>query len=92
MRYTEGVDRRRTVLLPDCINDYVSEENPVRIIDAFIESLDMKKLGFENENPADTGRPGFNPKDLLKLYVYGYMIRTTSSRELEAQTYKNSVK
>jgi transposase len=89
MRYIAGVDRKRTVLLPDCIDDYVAEDNQVRLIDAFVETLDIEELGFKNCKPKDTGKPGFNPKDLIKLYIYGYMNRTTSSRELEAGTYKN---
>lgn len=89
MRYIQGVDRKRKVMLPDCIDDYVKEDNPVRVIDAFVDSLDIKELGFENACPSSKGRLSFNPKDLIKLFLYGFMNKNTSSRGLEAETYRN---
>ncbi len=71
MPYIKGVSRDQVTLLPDCLDDYVSEENPVRVIDAFVEHLDIAALGFKAEAAAE-GRPGYDPRDLLKLYIYGY--------------------
>jgi transposase len=87
--YIKGENREAIVLFPECINDYITEENPVRIIDAFVLSLDVGELGFEKAVPAATGRPPFNPKDLLKLYLYGYMNRIRSSRRLEEESGRN---
>lgn len=89
MRYIEGMHRKSKITLPEYIDDYITEENPVRIIDAFVESLNMVELGFTNAIPKDKGRPGYNPVDLLKLYIYGYMNKITSSRNLEKATQTN---
>ncbi len=88
MRYIEEINRKSKIVLPEYIDDYITEDNPVRIIDAFVESLNLVELGFANAIPENKGRPGYNPADLLKLYIYGYMNRITSSRNLEkaAQT------
>ena len=77
------------MLFPDTINKYVEKENPVRFIDAFIDSLDLEKLGFKHSIPAETGRPSYNPSDLLKLYVYGYLNQVRSSRKLEKECHRN---
>ncbi len=79
MEFIAGENREQITMLPNCLDDYVGEENTVRVIDAFVESLDMEGLGFEKSVPNDTGRPMYNPKDLLKLYIYGYMNRIRSS-------------
>src|SRR5215218_8970207 len=88
-RFVEGEDRRQTTLLPDCIEDYVSEENPVRVIGAFVAALDLAELGFEGVVPERTGRPAYHPSTLLKLYVYGYLNRVQSSRRLEREAGRN---
>jgi transposase len=81
--------RSQTVLFPDTIDKYVDKENPVRFIDAFIDSLNLEKLGFKHAIPTDTGRPSYNPSDLLKLYVYGYLNQVRSSRKLEKECHRN---
>src|SRR5918997_544571 len=88
-RFVEGEDRRQTTLLPDCIEDDVSEENPVRVIEAFVAALDLAELGFGGVVPERTGRPGYHPATLLKLYVYGYLNRIQSSRRLEREAGRN---
>ena len=87
-RFIEGLDRSQTTLLPDCIDDYVDEENPVRAVDAFVEMLDLAALGFDIE-PEATGRPGYHPATILKLYVYGYLNQVQSSRRLERECGRN---
>jgi len=87
--YIPAVDRQQTVLFPDALDDYVVEDNPVRVIEAFVEQLDMATLGFARAMPADTGRPGYDPRALLKLYIYGYLNRVRSSRRLERETHRN---
>ncbi len=82
MKYIEGQSRHQISLFPDCIEDYIDENNPVRVIDAFVESIDLKVAGFIRPTPKETGRPSYNPKDLLKLYVYGYFNKVRSSRKL----------
>ena len=89
MRYIEGIDRNRRISFPEYIDDYIIEDNPVRIIDVFVMSLNMNKLGFENAEPSDIGRPGFDPRTLIALYIYGYMNKITSSRKLEAEAGRN---
>ena len=74
-RFVEGADRGQSTLLPECLDDWVDEENPVRAIDAFVDALDLGELGFDSVEPAATGRPGFHPSVLLKLYIYGYLNR-----------------
>lgn len=89
MQFISGDNRNQMILMPDSIDDYVSDDNSVRVIDAYISSLDLSTLGFNRPQPNDTGRPMYNPKDLLKLYVYGYMNRIRSSRRLEMETKRN---
>jgi transposase len=89
MDYIRGVERGQQVLLPDSVDEYVDIENPVRVINAYIDSLDLKALGFAQAEPHETGRPMYAPQDLLKLYIYGYMNRVRSSRRLEAETKRN---
>lgn len=89
MRYIEGVDRRRKISFPEYIDDYITDENPVRVIDVFVDSLDIEELGFKNANPSDRGRPGYDPRVLLKLYIYSYLNRITSSRRLEIEATRN---
>jgi transposase len=88
-RFVEGEDRRQGVLLPEYLDDWVSEENPVRAIDVFVDALDLAALGFEGVEPAATGRPGYHPGLLLKLYVYGYINQVASSRRLEREAQRN---
>src|SRR5829696_557599 len=88
-RFVEGEDRRQGVLLPEFLDDYVSEENPVRVIDVFIEELDLAALGFEGVVPEATGRPAYHPGVLLKIYVYGYINQIASSRRLEREAQRN---
>jgi len=89
MSYIEGQDRKQTVLFPEILEDYIGEENPVRFIDVFIEGLDLSELGFGRAVPKETGRPPYDPGDLLRLYVYGYLNRTRSSRQLEREAGRN---
>src|SRR6202795_4034874 len=88
-RFVEGEDRRQGVLLPEFLDDYVSEENPVRVIDVFIEELDLAALGFEGVVAEGTGRPAYHPGLLLKIYVYGYINQIASSRRLEREAQRN---
>jgi transposase len=88
-RFVEGEDRRQGVLLPEFLDDYVSEENPVRAIDVFVEALDLGALGFGGVVPEATGRPGYHPGVLLKIYVYGYINQVASSRRLEREALRN---
>ena len=88
-RFVEGEDRRQGVLLPEFLDDYVSEENPVRAIDVFVEALDLGALGFDGVVPEATGRPGYHPGVLLKIYVYGYINQVASSRRLEREAQRN---
>jgi transposase len=87
-RFVEGVDRRQPTLLPECLDDYVAAENPVRVVDVFVDELDLGGLGFE-VTPAATGRPAYHPAMLLKLYVYGYLNKVQSSRRLEREARRN---
>ena len=88
-RFIEGEDRRQAVLLPEYLDDYVSEENPVRAIDVFVDELDLGKLGFGGVEPEATGRPAYHSATLLKIYVYGYLNRVQSSRRLERECQGN---
>ena len=88
-RFVEGADRVQSTLLPECLDDWIDEENPVRVIDAFVDGLDLKELGFDGVEPAATGRPAFHPSVLLKLYIYGYLNRVQSSRRLEREAGRN---
>jgi transposase len=88
-RFVEGADRKQATLFPECLDDWIEEDNPVRVIDAFIDRLDLGELGFEGVEPAETGRPAYHPSVLLKLYVYGYLNRVQSSRRLEREAGRN---
>jgi transposase len=88
-RFVEGADRRQDFLLPASLDDYVSEENPVRAVEAFIDALDLKALGFAGMAPAETGRPAYHPATMLKIYLYGYLNRVQSSRRLEREAGRN---
>ena len=87
--YVEGWNRSQSFLLPESVNDYVGEDNPVRIVDVFVDELNLAELGFGRATPADTGRPGYHPATLLKLYLYGYLNRVPSSRRLEREAQRN---
>src|SRR6188508_1335676 len=88
-RFIEGEDRSQVTLLPECLDDYIAEDNPVRVVDAYVEELDLQGLGFEGAEPALTGRPAYHPATLLKIYIYGYLNRIQSSRRLERETQRN---
>src|SRR5438270_612636 len=88
-RFIEGEDRTQATLLPKYLDDYIAEDNPVRVVDAFVDELDLRALGFEGADPAATGRPSYHPAVLLKLYIYGYLNRTPSSRRLEREAQRN---
>jgi transposase len=88
-RFIEGEHRNQTTLLPGCLDDYIAEDNPVRAVDAFVEELDLKQLGFAGADPATTGRPAYHPGVLLKIYIYGYLNRIASSRRLEREAQRN---
>lgn len=89
MGYIKGEERAQTILLPESIDDYVHEDNPVRVIDAFVEQLDMKEHAFQRAISPTFGRPPYNPKDLLKLYLYGYLNLIRSSRRFEQEAARN---
>lgn len=89
MSYIKGTDRNQITLFPESIDEYISEDNPVRVIEAFVNNLDMIELGFKRAVASPVGRPPYNPKDLLKLYIYGYLNRIRSSRKLEAEASRN---
>jgi transposase len=88
-RFIAGADRMQQALLPQNLEDYVGEENPVRVIEVFIDELDLAALGFSGMTPAATGRPGYHPSTLLKIYLYGYLNRLQSSRRLEREAQRN---
>src|SRR5215469_13975090 len=88
-RFIEGRDRAQLMLLPECLDDFIEEDNPVRVVDAFIEELDLAVLGFAGVVPEVTGRPSYQPATLLKIYLYGYLNRVQSSRRLERETRRN---
>ena len=88
-RFVEGEDRRQGVLLPEYLDDFVAEENQVRVIEAFVDELDLRALGFEGVVPETTGRPAYHPATMLKIYVYGYLNQVQSSRRLERETARN---
>src|ERR1700731_284767 len=88
-RFVEGQDREQITLFPDCLEDWIGDENPVRVIDAFVEELALADLGFGGVNPEATGRPAYHPSVLLKLYIYGYLNRVQSSRRLEREAGRN---
>ena len=88
-RFVAGADRAQSTLLPESLDDWVDESNPVRVIDAFVDALDLAELGFDSVEPAATGRPSYHPSVLLKLYIYGYLNRVQSSRRLEREAGRN---
>ena len=88
-RFIEGAERSQVTLLPECLDDYIAEDNPVRVVDAYVEELDLQELGFEGAEPAATGRPAYHPAVLLKIYIYGYLNRLQSSRLLEREAERN---
>src|SRR6185369_11209861 len=88
-RFIEGADRSQVTLLPECLDDYIAEDNPVRVVDAFVDELDLWDLGFESAEPSATGRPSYHPAVLLKIYIYGYVNRIQSSRRLEREAQRN---
>ncbi|MDG6997188.1 MAG: transposase [Nitrososphaerota archaeon] len=81
--YVNGIDRSQEILLPKTVDEYIDRENPVRFMDAFVDSLDMDSFGFKHSEPCGVGRPPYNPADLLKLYIHGYLKHIRSSRLLE---------
>jgi transposase len=89
MSFIEGVGRHQQTLFPEVLDEYVPADHPIRFIDAYVDQLDLASLGFERALAADTGRPGYDPADLLKLYVYGYLNGICSSRKLERETLRN---
>lgn len=89
MTYIKGSDRNQITMLPDCIDDLIGQDNSVRVIDAFIDNLDMERAGFKRSIPNITGRPPYDPRDLLKLYVYGYFNKIRSSRKLILECSRN---
>ena len=88
-RFIQGENRTQITLLPESLDDYVTDTNPVRVVDVFVSELDLGKLGFEGVVPAETGRPAYHPADLLKIYIYGYLNRIQSSRRLEREAQRN---
>jgi transposase len=88
-RFVEGEDRRQSLLLPDSLDNYVTEDNPVRVVEVFIDELDLGALGFEGVQPAATGRPAYHASTMLKIYLYGYLNRVQSSRRLEREAQRN---
>ena len=88
-RFGEGADRGQSTLFPECLEDWIGEDNPVRVIDVFVDELDLAELGFSGVDPEMTGRPSYHPSALLKLYIYGYLNRVQSSRRLERDAGRN---
>ncbi len=88
-RFVEGMDRGQSTLFPECLEDWICEDNPVRVIDAFVGELDLAELRFSGVDPEVTGRPSYHPSVLLKLYIYGYLNRVQSSRRLEREAGRN---
>ncbi|AGH46743.1 ISCps6, transposase [Paraglaciecola psychrophila 170] len=87
--HIKGQPRHQSTLFPESIDDFVTEDNPVRVIDMFVDHLDLLDLGFETVNPKLTGRPGYHPSTMLKLCIYGYLKRIQSSRRLEKESHRN---
>jgi transposase len=88
-RFIEGEERSQVTLLPECLDDYIAEDNPIRVVDVFVDELRLPELGFEGAEPAATGRPSYHPAVLLKIYIYGYLNRIQSSRRLEREAQRN---
>jgi transposase len=89
-KYVNGLDRKQELVLPDVLEAYINEDNEVRFVDAFVDTLDLIGLGFTHSHPSDEGRPSYDPKDLLKLYVWGYLNQVRSSRKLERECHRNT--
>lgn len=89
MGYIKGEPRRQKLMFPEYLDDYIKKESEVRVIDKFVSSLDMSKLGFIRSTPAKEGTPGYNPRDLLKLYIYSYFNGIRSSRKIASECYRN---
>src|SRR5262245_26351337 len=89
MNHIQGLDRNQMVLFPEAIEDYVTDQNPVRFLEAFVENLNFVELGFKSALVETTGRPPYHPADLLKLYLYGYLHKLRSSRKLEKESQRN---
>ncbi|GAG58251.1 unnamed protein product [marine sediment metagenome] len=89
MGYIQGTPREQVILFPETIEEYISDDNPVRFIDAFVDQLDLQAAGFQCTLPSEIGRPPYAPGDLLKLYIYGYLNRIRSSRKLEQEAARN---
>lgn len=87
--FIEGENRTQHTLFPDSLDNYIHEDNPVRVVDAFVDMLDLAHMGFNRTQPKETGRPGYSPTTLLKLYLYGYLNRIQSSRRLEREAHRN---
>jgi transposase len=88
-RFVEQAHRGQWTLLPECLDDFIDDNNPVRVIDVFVDALDLAEMSFEGVKPAATGRPSYHPSVLLKLYIYGYLNRVQSSRRLEREAGRN---
>src|SRR3984957_2046254 len=88
-RFVQGDNRTQSFLLPEALDDYVTDTNPARVVDVFVDELDLHKLGFEGVEPALTGRPSYHPEVMLKIYIYGYLNRIQSSRRLEREAQRN---
>jgi transposase len=89
MAYIKGEDRNQVIMFPEYLDEYIAEENPVRVIDAFVDGLDLERLGFKRTAPIAVGHPSYDPRDILKLYLYGYLNRIRSSRRLEHEAIRN---
>jgi transposase len=90
-RFIESADRGQSTLLPECVEDWIGEDNPVRVIDVLVDDLDLAELGFGGVDPEATGRPSYHPSLLLKLYIYGYLNQVQSSRRLERETVESDI-
>ena len=88
MGFIHGVNRHEEILFPERLDDYIAADNPVRFLAAFVDHLNRPRLGFQRATPAATGRPAYDPADLLKLYMYGYLYHLRSSRRLEQETHR----
>src|SRR2546427_10148420 len=88
-RFIEGEERSQSVLFPESLDEWITEDNPIRVVDRFVEELDLAELGFGRAEPAETGRPAYHPGTLLKIYIYGYLNRIQSSRRLEREAQRN---
>jgi transposase len=89
-RFIEGEERSQVTLLPECLDDYIAEDNPVRAVDVFVDELKLHGLGFYGAEPAATGRPSYHPAVLLKIYIYGYLNQVHSSRRLEREAQRSA--